>query len=115
MDEICLLESERARPNPFKGIAGVKPQKEDKLDIAYRQEHVDLIAAITTGNHINESQRLAESTLTAIMGRMSAYTGREVSWDDAMKSKLDLWPKEPLAFGPFPVAAVAMPGKDQLV
>jgi len=113
IDEIYF--GTKGSANPFKGISGEKPVKEDSLDIAYRQEHVDLIAAMKTGNHINEGKRLAESTLTAIMGRMSAYTGREVKWEDAMSSKLDLWPKEPLAFGPFPVAPVAMPGKDQLV
>jgi hypothetical protein len=64
---------------------------------------------------VNEGQRLAESSLTAIMGRMSAYTGKQVTWEAAMESKLDLWPKEPLVMGPFPVAPVAIPGKDPLV
>ena len=49
------------------------------------------------------------------MGRMSAYTGKEVSWEQAKESKLDLWPKQELAFGPFPTPPVAMPGKDPLV
>lgn len=89
--------------------------KEQPLGDAYCQEHKDLIAAITSGTHVNEGQRLADSSLTAIMGRMSAYTGKQVTWDVAMESKLDLWPKEPLAMGPFPVAPVAIPGKDPLV
>jgi hypothetical protein len=39
-----------------------------------------------------------------------------VSWEQAMNSKIDLWPKEPLAFGgKFPVPPVAMPGKEPLV
>jgi predicted dehydrogenase len=102
--------------DPAKGIKGEKrTRKEEPLNVAYVQEHVDLVAAITAGKHVNESQRLAESSLTAIMGRMSAYTGKEVTWEQAMGSKLDLWPKEPLAFGPFPTAPVAMPGKDPLV
>ena len=63
----------------------------------------------------HEGRQVAESTLTAIMGRMSAYTGKLITWEQAMNSKLDLWPKEPLAFGPFPVAPVATPGKDPLV
>jgi len=46
---------------------------------------------------------------------MAAYTGQVVTWDQAMNSKIDLWPKEPLAFGPFPTPPVAMPGKDQLI
>jgi predicted dehydrogenase len=102
--------------DPAKGIKGEKRTKKDEpLNTAYVQEHVDLITAITTGQHVNEGKRLAESTLSGIMGRMSAYTGKTVTWDQAMESKLDLWPKEPLAFGPFPVAPVAMPGKDPLV
>jgi myo-inositol 2-dehydrogenase / D-chiro-inositol 1-dehydrogenase len=64
---------------------------------------------------VNESEALCDSTLTGIMGRMSAYTGKLVTWEQAKESKLDLWPKEPLAFGPFPTAPVAVPGKDPLV
>jgi hypothetical protein len=37
--------------------------------------HADQIAAIRGGKHLNEGNRIAESTLTSIMGRMSAYTG----------------------------------------
>ena len=76
----------------------------------YSQEHADLIASIRAGKPLNEGKRIAESTLTAIMGRMSAYTGQEVTWEQALNSPLDLMPRE-LAFGPLPVAPVAMPGK----
>ena len=41
----------------------------------YVQEHTDLIASIRDGKPLNELKQVAESTLTAIMGRMSAYTG----------------------------------------
>ena len=41
------------------------------------QEHTDLIESIRSGKPINELKNVAESTLTAIMGRMSAYTGKE--------------------------------------
>ncbi len=59
--------------------------------------------AIRSGKTINEGRRIAESTLTAIMGRMSAYTGRELSWDWAMNaSKLDLTPGK-YELGPLPV------------
>ena len=58
---------------------------------------------------------MAESTLTAIMGRMSAYTGRALSWDWVMNaSKLDLTPG-PLVLGPLPALEVPVPGKTQLV
>ncbi|HPD32699.1 MAG TPA: Gfo/Idh/MocA family oxidoreductase [Phycisphaerae bacterium] len=69
-----------------------------KLDIPgnepYVQEHVDLIKAIRTGEQINETQNVSESTMTAIMIRMSAYTGKEVAWDDAIESDLKLGPPD---------------------
>ena len=81
----------------------------------YQQEHVDLINSIRAGNPLNECQQIAESTLTAIMGRMSAYTGKEVSWDQAMNSKLDLFPKDLKMDGKMSVPPVPMPGKDALI
>ncbi len=79
----------------------------------YTQEHTDLIAAIRAGKPINEGVRVAESTLTAIMGRMAAYTGKALTWEQAMNSKLDLRPKV-LAFGDLPVPEVATPGRTAL-
>jgi hypothetical protein len=53
--------------------------------------------------------------MMAIMGRMSAYPGREISWDWAMKaSKLDLTPQK-YEFGPLPAPPVAVPGQTKLV
>jgi len=81
----------------------------------YVQEHADLIASIRGGNPLNEGRRIAESTLCAIMGRMSAYTGRALKWDWAMNaSKLDLTPPS-YEFGDLPVAPVAVPGKTPLI
>ena len=81
----------------------------------YVQEHKDLVDSIRAGQPLNEGVQVAESTMTAILGRMSAYTGREIKWDWAMKSsKLDLSP-ESYEFGPLPVRPVSIPGKTQLV
>jgi predicted dehydrogenase len=81
----------------------------------YVQEHADLIASIRSGRLLNEGKRIAESTLTAIMGRMSAYTGREVSWDWVMNaSQLDLTPAK-YEFGDLPYDPVAIPGETKLV
>ena len=66
---------------------------------AYVQEHMHLVQAIRTGNYVNEGEQTAISTLTAIMGRTAAYTGRAVSWDDIFKSDMDLGPKK-IEFGP---------------
>lgn len=59
----------------------------------YDQEHIDLVTAIRTGKPINEAFQIAESTLTGIMGRIAAYTGKEVSWEEMMNSDLYLGPK----------------------
>ncbi|MBW7906366.1 MAG: Gfo/Idh/MocA family oxidoreductase [Phycisphaerae bacterium] len=81
----------------------------------YEQEHRHLVESIRRGRPLNEGRRVAESTLTAIMGRMSAYTGREISWDWIMNaSKLDLSPAA-YAFGDLPVRAVPTPGVTELV
>jgi myo-inositol 2-dehydrogenase / D-chiro-inositol 1-dehydrogenase len=56
------------------------------------QEHINLVTAIRTGNYVNETQRICESNMTAIMGRESAYTGKEVSWDEMMNSGMNLGP-----------------------
>jgi len=82
----------------------------------YVQEHVNLIRSIRgEGPKLNEARRIAESTLTAIMGRMSAYTGQVVTWDFALKeSTLDLMPPD-LASGSIAPWSVAIPGKTKLV
>jgi len=97
-------------------IEGENPYKyEGKSPNPYVQEHADLIASIRTGEPLNEGKRVAESTLTAIMGRMSAYTGRALSWDWVMNaSKLDLSPPS-YEFGDLPVRPVAVPGKTELI
>ena len=79
------------------------------------QEHTDLIASIRKGRPLNEGRRIAESTLMAIMGRMSAYTGRALKWDWMMNaSELDLTPPK-YEFGDLPVPPVPVPGKTKLV
>ncbi len=81
----------------------------------YEQEHVDLIASIQgNGRYLNEAKRVAESTLTAIMGRMSTYTGKTVSWEHAMNSSLDLSPSA-YAFADLEVRPVSVPGKTPLI
>ncbi len=76
----------------------------------YSQEHVDLIASIRAGQPINEAQAVAESTMTAIIGREAVYSGKAVEWDAAMKSSTRLGP-EKYEFGPYPIPEVAMPGR----
>lgn len=72
-------------------LGAAEPIKvEAKSHNPYIKEHADLIAAIRSGQYVNETQNVAESTLTNIMIRTSAYTGKEITWDEAMKSDLEL-------------------------
>ena len=82
----------------------------------YVGEHRDLITAIREGRHINESQQIAESTLMAIMGRESAYSGKKVEWKWAMEeSQQKLGPEDPSFETAPPEMAVAVPGAYKLV
>jgi myo-inositol 2-dehydrogenase / D-chiro-inositol 1-dehydrogenase len=74
----------------------------------YDQEIINLVTAIRTNNPVNEAQELASSTLTGIMGRESAYTGKEVTWEDMMTSDLRLGPKE-YHMGPLPDFKTVIP------
>ena len=58
----------------------------------YVQEHIHLVTSIRTNKPVVEAERTAISTLTAIMGRTSAYTGQKITWDDMMKSTEKLGP-----------------------
>jgi myo-inositol 2-dehydrogenase/D-chiro-inositol 1-dehydrogenase len=80
----------------------------------YVQEHIDLLESISSHKPVNELRQVAESTLTAIMGRMSAYTGKEVTWEKALNSKLDTFPKT-LAWGPMEEPPVPKPGVTELI
>ena len=58
------------------------------------QEHINMLRSIRgDGPYINHGMPMAESTLTAIMARESAYSGQEITWDQAMASPQDLMPK----------------------
>ncbi len=81
----------------------------------YVQEHTDLIESIRTDKPLNELKQVAESTLTAILGRMSAYTGKEVSWEQALNSKEDTMPKDLTWEMSLPMPPVAVPGKTALI
>jgi len=72
-----------------------------KVNDPFVQEHVNLVTAIRTGNIINNAEAQVNSTLITIMGRMSAYTGKDVTWDEVLNSDLYLGPKV-YAMGPVP-------------
>jgi len=90
----------------------------------YQREHDLLFAAIRADQPYNETERCAKGAMVGILGRMAAESGKEITWDDAMKSNLELapglenWTMEsnppvlPDAQGRYPVA---MPGFTQVL
>jgi predicted dehydrogenase len=96
-------------------INGEKVLANRKDNSPYVQEHTDLINSIRSGKPINELKNVAESTLTAVMGRMAAYTGKAVSWEQALNSKEDTMPPRLEWDMQLSVAPVAVPGKTPLL
>lgn len=82
---------------------------------AYVHEHTHLLESIVSGQPLNELRQVAESTLTAIMGRMSAYTGKAVTWEEALNSKLDTFPKDLTIKGSLAEPEFPRPGVTELI
>ncbi len=74
----------------------------------YIQEHINLVTGIRTGNIVNDAEAQVNSTLITIMGRISAYTGKDVTWEEVMNSDLYLGPKT-YTFGPVPGISETIP------
>jgi hypothetical protein len=56
----------------------------------HQEEHHDLFADIREGKRPNEAEYGAKSTMVAILGRLCTYSGKEISWNDAINSPLAL-------------------------
>lgn len=88
----------------------------------YQQEHNDLFNAIVKDLPYNEAFRGANSSMTAIMGRMAGYSGQLIEWETAIKSEevmakvitslQDEPPVKPNANGAYPLP---IPGKSKPV
>jgi myo-inositol 2-dehydrogenase/D-chiro-inositol 1-dehydrogenase len=72
-----------------------------KVKDPYVQEHINLVTAIRSGKTISDAEAQVNSTLITIMGRISAYTGKDVAWDEMLNSNLSLGPKS-YTMGPVP-------------
>lgn len=84
----------------------------------YWEEHTKLYKSIRgDGPYINEGKDVAESTLTCIMGRESAYSGKKITWDMIMNSQQDLMPKKDVwkYDGQNPPTPFPVPGKYKFV
>ncbi|MCF6356604.1 MAG: Gfo/Idh/MocA family oxidoreductase [Draconibacterium sp.] len=84
-------------PHPEEGDT----KSEWKVTNPYVQEHINLVTGIRTGKPVNDAEAQINSTLTTIMGRIAAYTGKDVTWEEMLNSDLYLGPKT-YAFGPVP-------------
>jgi predicted dehydrogenase len=81
----------------------------EKTDM-YQQEHNELFASIRSGKPINDGQWMAHSTLMGLMGRMAAYTGQEITWEQAMNSDEKLVPDQLDWKMKLDIRPMAMPG-----
>ncbi len=75
----------------------------------YVNEHVEFFKSIRSGQPINNGHYMCNSTMLAIMGRMAAYSGKTLTWEECINSKQRLGPKE-YTWGDVPTSPVAVPG-----
>ena len=98
------------------------PNKRNEDPNPYQVEHDKLFQSIRNNEVINDVEYGAKSTMTAIMGRMATYTGKKITWDQAINSKEMLVPKN-LTWNSTPPTLpddngkylVAIPGKTQFI
>jgi myo-inositol 2-dehydrogenase/D-chiro-inositol 1-dehydrogenase len=80
----------------------------------YQREHDVLFASIRSGKPKNDDLNLATSTLLAIMGRHAAYSGQQVTWDQALNSDVSLVPKPVDWTAKHEVPGLAQPGRSKV-
>lgn len=106
---VAHLQTHEIVPNKGEAYRAEK-QPDDNM---YQNEHNALFRAIRNGDVIVD-EYMCHSTLMAIMGRMAAYTGKTVTWDEALNSQLNLQPAV-LEWGDLPVRPVPQPGITEFV
>lgn len=97
--------------------SGKKEWKVEQKNVPdpYLQTHIDLIGSIRASRPLNELFWATESNLIALMGRLSAYTGKKVTRDQALNSQEVLMPKVLDPKAPMPIPPVAIPGTSDVV
>jgi len=98
-------------------ISGKNPYKtpDRKRTDSHQLEQNAFLAALRAGDVINNGDYMAKSTMMAILERMSAYTGRSLTWDQALGSEQDLSPSAYTWDAAPPDADVAVPGVTKFV
>jgi hypothetical protein len=93
----------------------VKWQFEGEEYDMYQREHDVLFASIRAGKPKNDDLNLATSTLLALMGRDAAYSGQQLTWDQALNSQVKLVP-DPIDWkGKHEIAGLPIPGRTKVV
>ncbi|MBI5801644.1 MAG: Gfo/Idh/MocA family oxidoreductase [Verrucomicrobia bacterium] len=89
-DGVCTIGR-----GPAPVITGAHPWTfADKRNRMHQNEHDEFFASIRSGKPINDGKRMAHTTLMTLMGRMATYTGKEITWEQALNSKQQLVPDE---------------------
>jgi predicted dehydrogenase len=97
-------------------ITGDKPWKfSDRAPDMYQVEHDEFFASIRAGKPLNDGDRMCTSTMMGIMGRMAAYTGQEITWEQAINSQEKLVPDNLTWDMNLPIARMAVPGQKKFV
>ncbi|QDT02175.1 Glycosyl hydrolase family 109 protein 1 precursor [Rubripirellula lacrimiformis] len=81
-----------------------------KKQVGHQTEHDAFYRELRSGGYLNNGDYFAKSTLMAIMARESAYTGQEITWQQALDAKQDLMPDNIAWDTPVPPWKVAIPG-----
>jgi hypothetical protein len=90
----------------------------------YQREHDVLFASIRSGNPVNNGDYMVRSTTITVMGQLSCYTGKEVTWDQVTKSDYFHAPKPedcrdgmepPTKPGPDGCYPVPLPGRTEML
>jgi hypothetical protein len=81
----------------------------------YQKEHDDLFAGIRKGAPLNDGERMCTSTLLGIMGRMAAYTGQQITWDQVMNSQHRIFPDKVEWGGTVQNEPMPLPGRTKFV
>jgi myo-inositol 2-dehydrogenase / D-chiro-inositol 1-dehydrogenase len=90
----------------------------------YQIEHDELFASIRNSKPINNGDYMARSTMIAVMGQISCYTGKEVTWEEINASDFYFSPKTeqcrdgmeaPTRPGPDGTYPVPIPGRTRML
>jgi predicted dehydrogenase len=120
--KVFLSAGNHGNLTDYKGNALYTHERENNPN-PYQVEHNELFAAIVAGEYkFADAENAAKSTMTAILGRYATYSGKVVTWDEALNSNINLMPEKlawdampkvlPNADGYYPFA---IPGKTKVI